>query len=79
MLPIVSLFKGLRSLGERDTGPDQMCVFNDLGLLAFRGGSNKFDDVWAVDCFSLSCAFKGAAASGRDFFAFALTGAFKGV
>ena len=60
-----------------------MCVFNDLGLLAFRGGSNKFDDVWAVDCFPLSCAFnsafKGVAASDRDLIAFALTGAFEGV
>ena len=34
-----------------DTGPDQMCVFNDLGLLAFRARSNKFHNVWAVDCF----------------------------
>ena len=55
-----------------------MCVFNDLGLLAFSGGSNKFHDVWAVDCFPLACAFKGVAASGRDFFAFALAGGFKG-
>ena len=60
-------------------GPDQMCVFNDLGLLLLSGGSNKLDDVWAVDCFPLACAFKGVTASGRDVFAFALTGAFKRV
>ena len=62
-----------------DTRPDQRHVYNDFGLLALRRGSNKFDDVWGVDCFLLACAFKGVTGSGRDFFASALTGAFKAV
>ena len=64
--------KGTRDLTKR-------VYLTTLDLLAFRGGSNKFDDVWEVDCFPLACAFNGVTASGRDFFAFVLTGAFKGV
>ena len=77
---IVSAITGFLLLGERDLDirPDQRRVFNDFGLLAFRAGSNKFDDIWGVDCFPLAGAFRGVTGSGRDFFA-SLTGAFKAV